>query len=134
MNPASPELRTPRPLPELSVWLRSSSADIRLGLSVPGDRLRLRGGFSTCLCVRVCVYACVRACSVLAPWRGLAVLKAPSMVAAPCAGAGLPSSVHLRISPATLRGTRSAWLQGGGPVCFCFQEVQEVGFGEGGPG
>lgn len=56
MNLASPEL-TRLLLPELSLQLPSSSADIRLVVSRFLQTL-LRGGFLLTLCVCVCVHAC----------------------------------------------------------------------------
>ena len=86
MNAASPEPRVPlsvtRAVPPAPVFLCLHL----LGLSAPGDRLRLRDGFP--VCARVCAVSCAAACR-RAAWRGLAVLKPPSMVAAPCVGAGL---------------------------------------------
>ena len=86
MKAASPEpcvpLSVTRAVPPAPVFLCLHL----LGLSVPGDRLWLRDGFP--ICSRVCAVSCASACRRAAR-RGLAVLKAPSAVAALCAGAGL---------------------------------------------
>ena len=72
----------------------------------------------------VCSVLCLGLPAGSAAWAGRP--EGPQRCGCPVCGCRPACSVHPRRSPATPRGSRSARLQGGGPICFRFLDVPEL--------